>query len=432
MLTRIALIFTILLILNRNPLTYILHEYSVVLGGIGMIICAAFLFIDFSVSSKKIDKENLKLNIFDWLLLIFLIYMLGRSLFTIEIDRSLVGLILYLGFVPAYFVARTMKISVKEIYYVILGSFGYLTLFGYLQWIFAIPFGEMQMATSPSFSRFYPMRITSTLGSSLHFGIIYTLVLTLLNSRILFLDKITKKNIFFVTLLNLIAIPLIIGSYSRGAMILYLLCWVLLFLSLPKKKLLFLTFCILSFLFFTIYYLSSPQYFKSIANRFLSILNLSDLSNIRRILRYKTIIGFLIDNPLWIIYGVGPGYTGNIVKLFGMDSIFNIFGIKSIFGEELYTTENYPLKVLLEVGIIGFLLFCLLFFIAMKKSLNLYKKFVDPHKKWLFLGIFPVFLGVFFHSLTLQSFEIPGISLLVWFFIGFISRQSIKYNERFI
>lgn len=423
MLTKLTLVFTIFAILNRNPLTYVFHEYSAILGGVGMILCMTCLAIDFSVLRKKNDRGNFKLNVFDLLLLFFLIYMLGRSLFTIEMDRSLVGLLLYLGFIPSYLIARAVKISAKEIYFVTLGSFIYLTIFGYLQWMFAIPFGEMQMATSPSFSRFYPMRITSTLGSSLHFGIIYTLLLVFLNSKLLFSNQITKKNILIISFLNFFALLLIIGTYSRAAILLYLLTNFILLFFLPKKikrRLLSIVFAIL-ILGIIILFQLFPVYFEISLNRFLSTFDVNEPSNVGRFNRYKKILSLLIENPSRIIFGVGPGYTGNIMRVAGIESIF-----QREFGEEGVATESYPAKILLELGIIGLILFYLIFFEVIKQAIYYFKK----NRDWLFLSIPITLIGIFFHSLTLQSLEIPGVAFLFWFLIGLISHKRYAYYTK--
>lgn len=421
MLTKLALLVTVLVILNRNPLTYIFHEYSVVFGGIGIFFCLACLFIDFTILNKKNNKNHSKLNIFDFLLFAFLIYILTRSIFTLELDRSFIGILLYGGFVPAYFIARTLKFSLKEIFYVILFCFLYLTLFGYLQWMFAIPFGEMQMATPPSFSRFYPMRITSTLGSSLHFGIIYTLILTFLNSKFLISNKIAKKTTLFIILLNLIALPLIIGTYSRGAVLLYLVCTFLLLINLPRslKNRLLSGLLALSLFLFLFLYFEFPDYLEITIIRFLSTFHISESSNVGRIYRYNVIFSFLIENPLWIIFGVGPGHTGNIVRLFGMESIF-----KEQLWEQAVATESYPLKLLLEIGIIGLTLFYLIFFLAIKKNLVFFKIPQNTQKNWLYLGMFSALAGIFIHSLTLQSLEIPGVAFLFWFLIGLTQKRN--------
>lgn len=421
MLTKFALFVTVLVILNRNPLTYVFHEYSVVFGGIGILFCLACLFIDFTILNKKNNKNHSKLHIFDFLLFAFLIYILTRSIFTLELDRSFIGILLYGSFVPTYFIARTLKFSLKEIFYVILFCFLYLTLFGYLQWMFAIPFGEMQMATSPSFSRFYPMRITSTLGSSLHFGIIYTLLITFLNSKFLISNRIIKKTTLFIILLNLIALPLIIGTYSHGAVVLYLICTFLLLINLHKsvkKKILFI---ILGSLFFLILFLyfKFPDFFETTIIKFLSTFHINESSNVGRIYRYNVIFSFLIENPLWIIFGVGPGHTGNIVKLFGMESIF-----KEQLWEQAVATESYPLKLLLEIGIIGLTLFYLIFFLAIKKNFVFFNPPKNTQKNWLYLGMFPALVGMFVHSLTLQSLEIPGVAFLFWFLIGLTPKRN--------
>ena len=305
MLTRISLLVTIFLILNRNPLTYLFHDYSVFLGGIGSLITfAIFLFEHVGLRGKRLSAKKPKINSLDVMLILFVGYVLLRGVLGADSLRSVVGVALYLGFAPFYLIGKAIKLGEKEIFKAILFSFGYLTFFGYMQWLFALPLGEMQMDIDSVFSQVFPFRITSTLGSSLHFGVIYASILTFMNAKVLFGQGLSSR-VLLLFLVNLFAVPLIIGSYSRGAMLLYLIASGVLFLHVPQKKKITLYASAFLGAAAIVVYLANPGYVNALLQRY--SLNFENLSDFRRFRRYGLILSILSDKPLWVIFGAGLG-----------------------------------------------------------------------------------------------------------------------------
>jgi len=418
-LTRISLLVTIFLILNRNPLTYLFHDYSVFLGGIGSLITfAIFLFEHVGLRGKRLSAKKPKINSLDVMLILFVGYVLLRGVLGADSLRSVVGVALYLGFAPFYLIGKAIKLGEKEIFKAILFSFGYLTFFGYMQWLFALPLGEMQMDIDSVFSQVFPFRITSTLGSSLHFGVIYASILTFMNAKVLFGQGLSSR-VLLLFLVNLFAVPLIIGSYSRGAMLLYLIASGVLFLHVPQKKKITLYASAFLGAAAIVVYLANPGYVNALLQRY--SLNFENLSDFRRFRRYGLILSILSDKPLWVIFGAGLGYTGNIIRILGFESIFEISGLPEIYGTDIFTTESYPLKVLLELGALGVALFYGFYLIVVKASTILSK--ISSSKRWFYIGTLASFIAIFINSITLQNLEIPAVAYLFWFVGGKISGE---------
>lgn len=411
MLTKYSLILTFFTILNRDPLSYLFHNYSVILGGIFAFICLFTITLDLLKRGLIIRLH--RLNIVDELVYLYVFYLLVRALFSLDTARSCIGLILYLGFIPIYVAARISDIEVDKIQLGIISAFAYLTFFAFIQSFFSLSFGLMPVYSS--LVPYFPMRVTSTLGSSLHFGAVYTALIITLTSWLA--TKRSIANYIALIALNLVGLFLILGTSSRGAFVMYVCSLLFLLLNIKNKRVKVLLPSV--FLIIIIFaYLKYPDYFVGFAQRITSIIDLEEASSVGRIYRYKIIASLLGENPLWILFGSGLGYTGNIVKLFGMESIFKTTGLAG------YATESYLLKLLLETGPIGLVLWYSIILITIKRSITSFHKESSSTNTWLYLGIASSLIGFCIYSFTLQLFEIPGVAFLTWFYIGFISKET--------
>ncbi len=416
MFAKIALVLTTLRILNRGPLSYLYHEYSIMLGGIGMLLLVIAFFADAYVYKKKggSHQKDFKVTTTDVLVLLFVLWIVIRSILNPSSERFLVGSLLYFGFLPAYIYTRLYKIKPKEVIFFFSLVFIYLTFFGYFQWITAAPLSETLVRGSAI--SLYPMRIHATLGSNLHFGIIYTLSLF----GVSIYTAIYKHKYLITILLQIIALPLIVGTSSRGGMVLWAVLALVLLIRLPWKTMLSTILC--GALLLVAVNTIAPQYTQSVFSHASSTTNTSEPSNDKRIGRYETIYNYLTAHPNVVLFGTGIGYTGNIVDSFGMTSLFN--------DSNIYSTESYHLKLILEVGVIGLILFYALVFNVLH---NAWKKLRDPNRiNWIFFAVFCIVLGVFIHCITLQSLEIPMVAFMFWLAVGLSNKDYYikEYHDK--
>jgi len=82
--------------------------------------------------------------------------------------------------------------------------------------------------------------------------------------------------------------------------------------------------------------------------------------------------------------------------------------------------DSQYVRVLVETGIIGFLLFILLLFYIFKYVYKIYKKTELHWTKGLSLGFLAAFIGLIFHALTSNTFIIVRIMEPFWFLLAVV------------
>lgn len=147
-------------------------------------------------------------------------------------------------------------------------------------------------------------------------------------------------------------------------------------------------------------------------NRTRSIFNWSsDAGNVGRIIRWQKYIQYFLEHNIWI--GNGIATTGSS-------------GLTSIMG----TTESGLIKRLVELGIIGFLLFYSFVILIIKRGT--YKiQFKKEENYNLILCSIACIVSIMVDDITLQITEEIMISFYLWYFMAVLfSVGSSSKNER--
>jgi len=398
-------------ILNRNPLAWVFKGYAIYL---------AYLFIGFSfyifATAALLSGKNIRFNSMDKFVLAYSFFLLLRAVATQQVYRSAVGLALYAGTIPIYWIFRFVNVPSSRLTKIAFLAFIYLVIFALLEIVLGVPLGPVHWY----YSRLplFPHRLSSTLGSSNHFSIILPTLAILLTSYLL---NRPKRRIAHIILLNLVTLFFTLGTSSRGGLLVYLASLVLLLFfqgaCIKKKASLhyFSVILVILILFFGVFCsLQAKQ--GQLSSYIKSIFNIGEGDNQIRVQKYRLIYDFVSADPRTSLVGIGMGYTGNIVHLAGLPTFFQLQGL-----ERFYTTESSALKLLLETGTIGLLFFYFLLFRTIRLCHLYAPKFIDSYDKGMFLGISCILTLFILRSLILQVFDIPGVLFLTWAGMGCLS-----------
>ncbi len=186
-----------------------------------------------------------------------------------------------------------------------------------------------------------------------------------------------------------ISIVILVFTYSRNAYLGFLLAIVI---TLVINKDIKVISVIMLLLIFSVFYFNETQ---TVA-RLLSSIDVEQGSNASRIDQWLKSLTLLNDNPAYIIYGKGFGFTGN-----------------SSQGNAAYATESYFIKVLVTSG---FILFCIFIFGVLKLLNN------SRNNPALFGGSICILL----QSIFVQNLESPSTLVIL------IILQSIRWPDRFV
>lgn len=151
---------------------------------------------------------------------------------------------------------------------------------------------------------------------------------------------------------------------------------------------------------------------ESILARFENLIN--DKSYNTRIIFIKD--GFNMFKDWWLI-GAGGG-------------AWSILNFK--YQSYLYwstQTHNYPLQVLVETGLVGFIMLLLLLLSIVLSFIKLYKKSdYETHKEKVLNGaIFTAVIFLFLHAVLDFDFSLSSIYLLVWVLVAVLNADIRKY-----
>ncbi|WP_051585970.1 O-antigen ligase family protein [Caldanaerobius polysaccharolyticus] len=126
-----------------------------------------------------------------------------------------------------------------------------------------------------------------------------------------------------------------------------------------------------------------------------------------RLKRLQIGLNLLSQSP---IIGIGLGqFGGATAARFNVNSLYS---------------DNYFLKILVETGYIGIILFIYLLLSVIRQFFVTMKRCEDRFIKDIVKGIFAGLMGVVFHNLVENVFEVPMMSTYFWFLTGIIVVSS--------
>ncbi len=356
-----------------------------------------FIFLLILIFLLRVKSKRIKFTELIYPVFIFLLALLVSSYFT-KIDTRIAfdGIRSYLEMFLFFLIVINFINDKKDIeIFINLSTVSvlFLSLYGIYQYIarVSIPSSWIDKDLETTIST----RAFSIFGSPNAFAGYLILLIPLIFTIFLFEKKLTKKLHYFLVL-GASSFALLF-TLTRAAQISIIFPF-LLFTLLYKDKRYFLVLIIFILIAFSI-----PQ----IRVRFLNLLSpiyLEKAKTYGRLFRWNLAISIFSLKP---IFGVGPGGFGGAVA-----SRLGMF-------EGLYV-DNYYLKTLVEVGLVGFISFLYLIFSILRKGVSNLINLIQEKEKMICLGIFLGLIAFFLNNLTENLWEIPTLSVTMWSLIGIL------------
>lgn len=213
-----------------------------------------------------------------------------------------------------------------------------------------------------------------------------------------------KKKLYRLFLLALILVNIycILFLYSRGA---YLGLGVGLFLMfLFKNKKMLIPLILVAVLWQAVLPQKAVERIKGTKNAYGEL----DLSSERRLYMWKVGMQLFKESPL-----VGIGY-----------------GVFRYLGFELGDTHNIYVKILVEQGVVGLLVFLFLIFCFMVEGFRLYQKGEDDASRGLGLGLFVCMFVLLVNNFFGDRWAYFELSAYLWIYAGLAARlYTITSNK---
>jgi O-antigen ligase len=225
----------------------------------------------------------------------------------------------------------------------------------------------------------------------------YTVILL---SIYFFMKKSREKTLlFFLILLNLYCVMFM---YSRAA---YLAVWVGMFILFAVKNKKLLIPLVLAAVFWQV---ALPEKARQRIESTVTEDNVLEASAERRIQIWEKAIGLFQEN---FLVGVG-------------------LGVFSQLGFDLGDTHNIYVKILVEQGIVGLILFLILITCFIKEGLRLYKLADDDLSKGLGLGLVVCMVVLMINNIFGNRWTYLELSGYLWVFAGLVVRLRVISQER--
>lgn len=357
----------------------------------GFILLLIIIFL-FRVKTREIKFSEIIYPV-----LLFLLTLIISTYFTkIDLRVAIDGIRSYLQMFLFFLIFINFVNRREEIYnFINLTSLSvlFLSLYGIYQYLAKVSIPSSWIDKDLEYT--ITTRAFSIFGSPNAFAGYLILLIPLIFTLFLSENKIPKKIYYFFVLV--ISIFALLFTLTRAAQISIIFSF-LLFTLLYKDKKYFIVLLVFILIAFSI-----PQ----IRVRFLNLLSPIYLEKARtygRLFRWNLAISIFSLKP---IFGVGPGGFGGAVA-----SRLGMF-------EGLYV-DNYYLKTLVEVGLVGFISFLYLIFSILRKGVSNLINLTQEKEKMICLGIFLGLIAFFLNNLTENLWEIPTLSVTMWSLIGIL------------
>ena len=119
-----------------------------------------------------------------------------------------------------------------------------------------------------------------------------------------------------------------------------------------------------------------------------------------------------------------------LMEIFKENSMVGIgFGVFRTLGYDLGDTHNIYVKILVEQGLVGLLIFLLVILAFMIEGFRLYKKGDDDFSKGLGLGLFVCMFVLSVNNFFGDRWSYFELSGYLWIFAGLVARLNIISSE---
>ena len=346
-----------------------------------MVICGEVIVTFFAYIIKVLrGKRSARFDILDVFVMIFAIFMLLGGLFSITPSKSLPPTCVFVCFIVAYFLIvnliKTKELQRKTLV-LSLFSFSVCSLYGIYQNFFATP--DTTWTDEDMFSDI-ATRVVSTFENPNVFGEYLIMLIPVAIAFILIAKNFTQRSAGALAVV--LSFAALIYTWSRGA---WLGCIgsLAIFLVIVTKYALGA---------YTVGLMSVPLLIpflpSSILDRFTSIGNMTDSSTSYRVFIWEATANMIKDN---FICGIGVG-TG------AFQTVYSEYALAGI--ERAPHSHNLYLQILVELGIVGFVIFAFTMFLFFSKVFTFLKKSENRESKLIVGAIACGIIAILIQGLT--------------------------------
>lgn len=399
-----AFVFTISLMIKPHWSLYILAGYSIIdfifrtTGGriaglwdeLLLILMIVVYLINLIVTSQGFKYKLTSMDV-------PIISFFGISVFLLLINSpdlyiAVDGIRVILQFVIWYFLAVNMikeKSTVKNLLIILILLTFFISLHGIYQYIIGVEIPSTWFDSAESGMR---TRVFSIIGSPNILGGLMVLISPISLAFVLNEEKYIKKLVYFTMMMSMLLC--LVFTFSRGAWLAFGFATIVFALLKDKRLIIPLILGTIVLLIAVpeigsrMTYMLSPQYFASSARG-------------GRIIRWTMAIETIKTSPL---FGVGIGRYGGATAMRHIPGSFYV--------------DNFYLKTMAEMGIVGFVAFAFLLYRVGIESLKTIRGVRDPEILNLSIGVFTGLLGVIAHNAVENVFEVPMMTSYFWILVA--------------
>ncbi len=380
--------------------------------GIGIIILICFFIFLANIFTGNLLL--IKFSSIDLILLAFIFIAFISTFSSYFLKESIIGLLKYLILFACYFMLKIVLLNCPKKIFMALWSGLFLcgvitALIGIYQYIA----GVQPLATweDPNIENIHT-RVYSTLGNP---NLLAGYLLLIFPIGLIISFELSKN--FFLKLLfftgSIIIFICMVFTGSRGGYIglgaEIILGTIILLQHLIRGRNKIIAVLIGSVLLVG-FYLSLTLMFPVVSERIATIFTLREhSSNSYRLNVWLSCLNMLKDN--WLI-GIGAGNS----------SFREVYGLYMVSGFDALASYNIFLEIAIETGIIGLLLFGLIF---LTSFLKLHYMFWNKEKIFA-LGIVIALVGLLTHGMVDTVFFRPQIFIPFWFLLASIGKLDIE------
>jgi len=362
-----------------------------------MVLVAAVLYVAVCFFIKvMIGKRSVKFDLLDGVILAFMVLMIGGGIFSVS-KGSIAPMLVYVAFMLGYFLVVnlirsrewvTKCIGGAVIACVLVALYGlYQNFFGTLAttWQDTSMFGDIEGRVVSTFEN------PNVLAE-------YLIMMIPLIFAMMLLSK-TKRSGFAMFLALGFTAACLVYTWSRGAW-LGIMIGMLIFMLIYSKK----TFSVMLLGLFAVPFLPFvlPD---SIVGRFASIGNLADSSTSYRVNIWRGVIDMIGDH--WV-GGIGIGFEP-------FRAVYPEYALEAI--EAAPHSHNLFLQILVEIGIVGLIVFVAAMVIYAQSSFSL-NTVENRKEKFIPIGIFCGTCAVLAQGMTDYIWYNYRVYLMFWLMIG--------------
>ena len=397
----LGLIFLMIIL----PFASILNNPSITL-----LILVGFSTCGFIVKLLR-GKRVIKFELMDVLVLVFSVLLLFGGIFTYGGSSSLYSAEVYFAFLFVYFLIVNMYIEKPSIYRafkILIVCSTIVSIVGVIRggainesWVDLSMFGDL------------PGRVSVFLGNPNMLGAYLIMVFPLALGQMIVSNKKISKIMYFISAILIFVCTIMTGS--RGAWI-GIVVSTIIFLLLYNLKNIWLV--LLAGLTIPLWQLFLPEY---ILNRFSSIFTMADSSVQMRLNIWKGVANMVKDN---FFTGIGVGERAFKI-------VYENYALMG--AESAVHAHSLPLQILLDIGIVGLIVFVLIMFMCSQKCFIEIKQIRKNSKsRTMIIAGLSTICGALVMGLTDNIWYNYRVFIMFWIVVALtmsLSKKNVRERE---